>query len=142
MQKLVELADIELDKASQTLGALQEQYVQAKEQLDSLRDYIEEYSEVSLNSSTVVTPIQLQSRLCFRDKLCQAIEAQGAQVEQLEEIVEKGREAWQEKKMRKESLLALLNKLKQKHQFELDKREQRMLDELAAQRVIAKRAKE
>ncbi|VAW46664.1 hypothetical protein MNBD_GAMMA03-1167 [hydrothermal vent metagenome] len=139
MQKLVELADIELDKASQTLAALLEQHEQDKNQLDSLVSYTEEYSQQSFNQSIVITPIQLQTRYCFGDKLHQAVEAQTQQVNRLDEVIEKAREEWQEKKIRKESLFALLTKLKQTHQSELNKREQRMLDELAAQKVIANR---
>lgn len=142
MQKLVELAEIELDKASQTLAAVLEQYEQEKAQLESLVSYIKEYSNYSINQSIVITPIQLQTRHCFGDKLHQAIEAQTKQVNRLEEVAEKAREGWQEKKVRKESLLALLTKLKQTHQAELSKREQRMLDELAAQKVIANRKNE
>ncbi len=139
MQKLVELAEIELDKASQTLAALLEQYEQEREQLNSLENYRKEYSTLSVSQSIVTTPIQLQTRHCFGDKLHQAVEAQTQQVDRLDEVVEKAREAWQAKKIRKESLSALLMKLKQAHQFELNKQEQRMLDELAAQKVIASR---
>jgi len=140
MQKLVELADIELTKASQTLAALREQYEQENAQLVSLESYIKEYANHPFNQTIVLTPIQLQTRHCFGDKLQQAIEAQTEQVNRLEEVAEKAREEWQEKKVRKESLLALLTKLKRTHQVELNKREQRMLDELAAQKVIANRA--
>jgi len=139
MQKLVELADIELDKASQTLAALLEQYEQERAQLESLESYAKEYSSLSVNQSIVITPIQLQTRHCFGDKLHQAVEVQTQQVSRLNDVVEKGREEWQEKKVRKESLLALLMKLKQAQQYELNKQEQRMLDELAAQKVIANR---
>jgi len=139
MQKLVELADIELNKASQTLGALREQYEKENAQLVSLVSYTKEYANQPFNQAIVLTPIQLQTRYCFGDKLHQAIEAQKEQVNRLEEVAEKAREEWQEKKVRKESLLALLMKLKQTHQVELNKREQRMLDELAAQKVIASR---
>ncbi len=141
MQKLVELADIELDKAAQTLAAVLEQYEQENTQLESLVNYTQEYSNHPFNQSIVITPIQLQTRHCFGDKLHQAIEAQTKQVSRLEEVAEKAREEWQEKKVRKESLLALLTKLKKTHEVELNKREQRMLDELAAQKVIANREK-
>jgi len=139
MQKLVELADMDLDKAAQTLAALQEQYVQESSQLEALTSYIEEYSNQSLNKSILVTPIQLQTRHGFSEKLRQAVEAQKSKVEQMAEIVEKGREDWLEKKVRVQSLLALLDKLKLSHQVKLDKQEQRMLDELAAQSVILRR---
>lgn len=140
MQKLVELADIELNKASQTLGALQEQHEQEKTQLVSLVTYSKEYANHSFNQNIVLTPIQLQTQHCFSDKLHQAIEAQTEQVKRLEEVADKALEEWKEKKVRKESLLALLTKLKQTHQVEMNKQEQRMLDDLAAQKVIANRA--
>lgn len=139
MQKLVELADMELDKAAQTLAALQEQYVQESSQLEALTSYIEEYSNQPLTNSILVTSIQLQTRLGFSEKLRQAVEAQKIKVQQLIEIVEKGREDWLEKKVRVQSLMRLLDKLKRSHQAKLDKQEQRMLDELAAQSVILRR---
>ena len=117
---------------------MQDQYAQATEQLLSLKEYLKEYSTFSLKQSLPVTPVQLQSKQCFADKLHQAIEAQTQEIKQLAEIVEKGREEWLEKKIRKESLQALFKKLKQAHQSRLDKREQRMLDELAAQSMVAK----
>ncbi len=140
MQKLVDLAEIELDKAAQTLAAVQEKYTQEFNQLEALTSYLKEYSDTPFASTTIVTAIQLQTRHCFSDKLHQAIEAQTKQVEELKGVVEKGREEWLEKKIRKESLFALLTKLKQTHQIEMNKREQRMLDELAAQKLIANRA--
>ncbi len=140
MRKLVELADIDLDKAAQTLAALQAESTSSEEQLSSLTDYIAELSEKISVQKKEITAIDLQSQRGFSDKLYQAIEAQTEKVTRLKEVLEKGREEWLEKRMRKESLLALLNKLKQKHQAEQDKREQRMLDELATQRVIANKS--
>lgn len=140
MRKLVDLADIELGKAAQTLAALQAECTNSEEQLSSLTGYIAELSEKISAQKKEITSIDLQSQRGFSDKLHQAIEAQTEKVTRLKEVLEKGREEWLEKRMRKESLLALLNKLKQKHQVEQDKREQRMLDELAAQRVIANKS--
>ena len=141
MNKLVELAGIELDKAAQTLAALQKECTESEEQLTSLMHYASAIDEQFSIQKKGVTSIDLLSQRGFCDKLHQAIEAQTEKVTRLKEVVDKGREEWLEKKIRKESLLALFHKLKQKHQLELDKREQRMLDELAAQRVIANRSK-
>ncbi|MCF6345610.1 MAG: flagellar export protein FliJ [Thiomicrorhabdus sp.] len=141
MRKLVDLADIELDKAAQTLAALQAECTSSEEQLSSLTGYIAELSDKMSIQKKEITAIDLQSQRGFSDKLYQAIDAQTEKVTQLKEVLEKGREAWLEKRMRKESLLALLNKLKQKHQVEQNKREQRMLDELAAQSMMANKSR-
>ncbi len=140
MQKLVELADIELDKAAQTLAAIQGQHVDALAQLEALTNYAHEYGQVPTNQSVSISPIQLQTRHVFGEKLRQAVVAQTTQVDELVKTVEFARQAWLEKRVRVKALQALLDKLKLGAQIKLDKQEQRMLDELATQGVISRRA--
>lgn len=139
MHKLVELADIELDKAAQTLAAIQNQHADASTQLEALTSYAKEYGQVPTNRSVSISPIQLQTRYAFGEKLGQAVVAQTAQVDELVKTVEFARQAWLEKRVRVKALQALLAKLKLGLQIKLDKQEQHMMDELATQGVISRR---
>lgn len=141
MQKLVELADIELDKAAQTLAVIQKQHADALIQLEALTSYAKEYGQVPTNQSVSISPIQLQTRYAFGEKLGQAVVAQTAQVDELIKTVELARQTWLEKRIRVKALQALLDKIKLGVQIKLDKQEQHMMDELATQSVVSKRSK-
>ena len=91
------------------------------------------------NKSVSTSPIQLQTRHAFGEKLRQAVEAQTVQVAELDKTVEFARQAWLDKRVRVKALQALLDKLKLGLQVRLDKQEQNMLDELAAQGVVSRR---
>ncbi|WP_157760459.1 flagellar export protein FliJ [Thiomicrorhabdus arctica] len=140
MQALVELAETELDKTAQTLAVIRAQHAEALTQLEALTSYAKEYGQVSTNQSTLISPIQLQTRHAFGEKLGQAVVAQTIQVDELVDTVESARQSWLEKRVRVKALQALLDKLKLGAQIKLDKQEQHMMDELAAQSVILRRA--
>lgn len=140
MQKLVELADIELDKAAQTLTVIQKQHADALAQLEALTSYAKEYGQVPTNQSVSISPIQLQTRHAFGEKLGQAVVAQTTQVDELVKTVEFAHQAWLEKRVRVKALQALLDKLKRGAQIKLNKQEQQLMDELATQGVISRRA--
>lgn len=139
MQKLEELAGIELDKAAQTLAVIQGQHTDAVTQLEALNSYAQEYGQVPEHQSLSISPIQLQTRYAFGEKLGQALVAQTKHVDELVKTVEFARQAWLEKRVRVKALQALLDKLKLGVQMKLDKQEQLMLDELATQGVISRR---
>lgn len=141
MKKLVELAEIELDKAAQTLAAIQGQHDSAFSQLEALSGYAQEYGQVPVNQSVSISPIQLQTRHVFGEKLRQAVVAQTTQVDELVKTVEFARQAWLDNRVKVKALQALLDKLTLNAQAKLDKQEQQMLDELATQAVISKRGK-
>ncbi|NPA71729.1 MAG: flagellar export protein FliJ [Gammaproteobacteria bacterium] len=138
MQKLVEIAEIELDKAAQTFATLQAQYTHENEQLISLKQYAEEYAQSPVSASVSESVIQVQTRHAFGEKLQQAVQTQVIKVEQLAETVDKGREMWLEKRVRVKALEALLVNIKRDITRILDKREQGLLDELAARGVLKK----
>ncbi len=140
MHKLVELADIELDKAVKHLAALQVEHSEIQEQLQALIQYAAELStQQAGGEKQVVHVIDFQVARGFSEKLYQAIDAQKEKEARLANQVVQARDRWQEKKMRKEALSRLLDKLKQKYQQIQEKKEQQALDELAAQRVVAQR---
>lgn len=129
---LVELAEVEEDKAVKTLAALQQQYQQHLAQLEQLQSYIAEYGQTTMGEGRVLQPIQMLSTQAFVGKLHQAVKAESEKTERLAETVEFARKAWLEKRTRLKALQNLRDKLKQTEQAGLEKREQRFLDELAA----------
>ena len=137
MAKLIELAEIELDKAGKTLAAVQEQYVHEKMQLDSLMAYEKEYAAEPVKKDVTMTLAQLQTRHSFGEKLRQAVVTQSFQVDELENSIERVKDHWLEKRAEVKSLQLLLEKLQRDQQVKLNRQEQRLLDELAAQKMIA-----
>lgn len=135
--KLIELAEIEQDKAAKTLAAVQEQLVRENAQLESLQAYSAEYGQESLKLQQGFSVMQLQSRHAFGGKLTQAIATQEQVVAQLSEAVDKARDAWVEKRQEVKSLESLKEKLVDAETKRQNKHEQRMLDDLAAQRFNA-----
>lgn len=131
IQTLVELAEVEEDKALQTFSTLQGQFQDHLQQLEMLRNYISEYSHV--NSQTTVSPVQMLSTQAFVGKLNHAISEEEHKTEGFRDVMERSREAWVDKRSRTQALSKLLLKLKQTQQARLDKQEQRFLDELSSQ---------
>ncbi|MBF6058377.1 flagellar export protein FliJ [Thiomicrorhabdus heinhorstiae] len=130
-EKIVELAQQEVDRAAQVFASLQAQWQEAQNQLLSLRNYQQEYQQATpLNTALQIQ--QLQSKALFMHKVNQAVQAQSQQVDTLNERVQKGREIWVEKRARLKALQTLLDNKRRSWQEKLDKREQKMLDELAA----------
>ncbi|MGM0541842.1 MAG: flagellar export protein FliJ [Pseudomonadota bacterium] len=140
MQKLEELAGIELDKAAQTLTVIQGQHTDALAQLEALTSYAQEYGQVPEHQTVSISPIALQTRHAFGEKLGQAVVAQTKHADELVKTVEFARQAWLEKRVRVKALQALLDKLKLGAQIKLNKQEQHLMDELATQGVISRRA--
>ncbi|WP_130537778.1 flagellar export protein FliJ [Thiomicrorhabdus indica] len=133
-QKLVELAEMEMDKAGKTLAMMQQKQNQDIEQLESLREYAQDYNKQGINPAQSLS--QLNTYRLFADKLMQAIESQETVVTQSETMAEKAREAWLEKRARFKALEKLFIKMQSDYDGHLNKQEQKMLDELAAQQSV------
>jgi len=131
IQTLVELAEIEEDKSLQTFSTIQGQFQDHLQQLETLRSYINEYAHT--DSQTIISSVQMLSTQAFVGKLHHAIVEEEKKTEGFQEVMERAREAWVEKRSRKQGLNKLLFKLKQTEQARLDKQEQRFLDELSGQ---------
>ncbi|WP_321324285.1 flagellar export protein FliJ [Thiomicrorhabdus sp.] len=135
IKKIVELAEMELDKAAQTYAYMQTRLADAKQQLESLLLYCDEYAKKP-SSVGQISPIQLQTHNAFSEKLSQAVVAQKNQVEESEKMLVLSKEAWIEKRARVKSLEALYKRISNNEQAILNRAEQRMLDELSAQKYI------
>lgn len=134
-QKLVELAEMEMENAGKTVSFMREEMQQAQEQLETLQNYLQEYSQQPVNGPAQ-NVTQLQTHAAFGEKLQQAIQAQSENYQQKQEMVEKALEAWREKRARFKALEMLLDKKRKQRDLKLNRQEQKMLDELASQQAL------
>lgn len=130
---LVDLAEQEQEKALETLGLLRAQAEGDQEQLDSLNQYLQEYIDQINNEGLHLMPVQLQTTQGFIDKLNSAISSQQQKVVEANALLEKAQDAWMEKRSRALAMEKLYEKVKSNEVALLEKQEQKMLDDLAAQ---------
>ncbi|MBN2647010.1 MAG: flagellar export protein FliJ [Thiotrichales bacterium] len=134
-QKLVELAEIEMENAAKTVAYLQQQLQEGEQQLTTLQSYLADYTQPRLPSAPM-SILRLQTQLQFGQKVQQAVSAQQEKVEQQQLMVDKALQAWQEKRARAKALEQLRQKKQQAQTQRQNRQEQKQLDELAAQAVI------
>jgi len=133
IKKLIELAEMELDKAAQTFSYMQNKLSDAQSQFDSLKEYQQEYAKQPAQAGQI-SPIQLQTHNAFAEKLSQAVVAQQNQVEESEKMLELAQGNWTESRARVKALEALYKRIDSNELAKLNKQEQRMLDELSTQK--------
>ena len=134
-QKLVELAEIEMDNAAKTVGLMRQNAESAEQQLASLRSYADELSAMPADS--IRSSSQIQTSRLFVEKVFQAVEVQKHRLLEDKQMVAKAQEAWLEKRAHFKAMSQLLKKIEQEHEHKLSMQEQKMLDELASQRASA-----
>ncbi|HEY9018496.1 flagellar export protein FliJ [Thiomicrospira sp.] len=136
MQVIADLADEEMATAYATLKEVtnQRDYVQA--QMNDLKQYLNEYVVNLTTSGQQFMPIQLQTTQAFIDKLKTAIASQQEQLDSLDDIVKMAHEQWTEKRVRFNALQKVCQKLERDEKVALDRAEQKMMDDLAAQNFL------
>ena len=134
-EKLVELAQIDLDKAAETLQLCQQNLLALEQQLNSLQDYSQEYNE-SRKERAFWTPAQLSTHNAFGMKVLDAMTSQQQKIVEQQEIVERAQQAWFEKRAHHKAMLTMYENLTQKELATENRREQKMMDELAAQKFF------
>lgn len=138
INKIIELAEVELDQAAQTFALMQQKLSDAQSQVEALENYQSEYAK-SPSLASQISPIQLQTHNAFADKLIQALHSQKQQVEESEKMVDLAQQNWIEKRSRVKALEALAKRIETNEAIKLNKQEQRMMDELATQKHIQKK---
>lgn len=133
IQKLIELAEIDLDKAAQTFAYMQNKLAEVQSQLESLHQYQSEYAKQPSQAGKI-SPIQLQTHNAFAEKLNQAVASQQQQLKESEKMVELAQNNWTEERAKVKALQALYKRIDSNELARLNKQEQRMLDELATQK--------
>ncbi|MCY1278377.1 Flagellar FliJ protein [compost metagenome] len=122
-------------EAARQLGQVQAQLLQAQRQLADLERYRLDYQQQWLERGRQgVSGQWLIDYQRFLGQLEGAVEQQGRSVDWHRGVVDKARNAWQEKYARVEGLRKLVERYREEARRAEDKREQRQLDELS-QRV-------
>jgi len=137
IEKIIELAQLEMDQAGKTMVYMRDKLHQDQSQLNSLLDYQKDYVKKPAQSG-LLNPIQLQTHNAFSDKLIQALATQKNQVEESEKMLQMAEEAWGEKRIRVKALESLLARLEKQQETRISKQEQRLLDELSSQKFATK----
>ncbi|MDT4819015.1 flagellar export protein FliJ [Pseudomonas jinjuensis] len=122
-------------EAARQLGQVQAQLLQAQRQLADLERYRLDYQQQWLERGRQgVSGQWLIDYQRFLGQLEGAVEQQGRSVDWHRGVVDKARNAWQEKYARVEGLRKLVERYREEARRAEDKREQKQLDELS-QRV-------
>lgn len=135
MLTIVKLSKVDLESAENDLKSINGQLQLNQSQLESLVSYQNEYLD-KLKNSTTTTLQEINSTQAFLKKLNQAIEHQKSEIANVEEIIEKAKEFWIEKRVRTKSLEGLYKKIEHNQQVKLDREEQKMMDDLVVNNFI------
>lgn len=133
MHKLVELAQADLEDAANIFQSLQNQFHAEQAQQEQLQIYLKEYL-AQQTSGKGTSLYQLKTTNAFMDKLNKAIQQQQVKMDQLEDSIERARAQWVEKKTREQALVKLTEKMEKDYTRQLDKQEQKLVDELSSRR--------
>jgi flagellar FliJ protein len=135
MLTIVNLAKVDLESVEKNLQSINSQLHLNQKQQESLISYQNEYLEKLRNTATT-TLQEINSTQAFLGKLSQAIEHQKTEIKNLENMLEQAKDFWVEKKIRAQSLEKLYHKLLKKQALNLDRQEQKMMDDLVANNFI------
>lgn len=135
MLTIVNLAKVDLESVEKNLQSINSQLHLNQKQQESLISYQNEYLDKLRNTATT-TLQEINSTQAFLGKLSQAIEHQKTEIKNLENMLEQAKDFWVEKKIRAQSLEKLYHKMLKKQAFNLDRQEQKMMDDLVANNFI------
>jgi len=131
LQTVLELAEQELEQAGQTLHAMQTQLEQTQFQIQSLRQYLQEIATPSAeNNQLGLQSYHFKNTYAFVHKVQQALLQEQNKEAQLVQAVEKARDNWLEKRARLKGLQKVQQSFLQQEQNQLQRQEQRALDDL------------
>lgn len=135
MLTIVNFAKVDLESVEKNLQSINSQLHLNQKQQESLISYQNEYLE-KLRNTAATTLQEINSTQAFLGKLSQAIEHQKTEIKNLENMLEQAKDFWVEKKIRAQSLEKLYHKLLKKQALNLDRQEQKMMDDLVANNFI------
>ncbi|MBE0494524.1 MAG: flagellar export protein FliJ [Thiomicrospira sp.] len=136
MKVIAGLAEDEMTTAHATLKEVTNQRNYVQVQMNDLKQYLNEYVAKLTTSGQQFMPIQLQTTQAFIEKLKTAIASQQEQLDSLEDIVKMAHDQWTEKRVRFNALHKVCQKLERDERVALDRAEQKLMDDLAAQNFL------
>lgn len=136
---LIELATEELDDAQRTLGQAQQACTEAENQTQSLIQYRDEYrSRLTSSAQAGLSGANWRNFQTFIDTLDAAIDQQRRVLAAARHKLEQAHVVWAEKRRKLTSYDALAERVRQREQIVVARREQRESDEYAA-KIVRKR---
>lgn len=142
LDTLSELARNKADDSAKRLGVLQRADLTAKQKLQLLVEYREDYQrQLQVRMTEGVATAHVRNHQAFLTTLDGAIEQQRAIVEQAAGRLDVGRRDWQDHKRRQNSFDTLSERTRRQEMLIQAKREQRDSDERSTRRFIDKTAR-
>ncbi len=137
---VLELAQRKEDAALKHLRQAQTQLQQQQEQLDQLIQYQTEYhQQIRQSSQVALSASSYQSSQHFLSQLGAAIVQQQSKVEFCQSEFEAYRGQWQQLHQKKKGMDDFIVQCQQVEQAQVDKREQKEMDEMSGQRAARNR---
>jgi flagellar FliJ protein len=137
LDMLIDLAQNQTDDAARRLGALQSAHLSARQKLDLLLQYRQDYhDQLDALMRGGLPSSQWRNYRNFLGTLDGAIEQQRAIATQTENRLDRGRTDWQQEKRRLSSFDTLAERVRMQALMVEAKREQRDSDERAARKFF------
>lgn len=137
LDMLIDLAQNQTDDAARRLGALQSAHLSARQKLDLLLQYRQDYhDQLDTLMRGGLPSSQWRNYRNFLGTLDGAIEQQRAIATQTENRLDRGRTDWQQEKRRLSSFDTLAERVRMQALMVEAKREQRDSDERAARKFF------
>ena len=138
---VIEMAEQTEQEAAGKLAKLQQQLLQAEQQLAGLEQYRNDYQQQWITrGQTGVTGEWLMNYQRFLSQLETAIEQQRNSVQWHQRNAEKAREQWQKAYTRLEGLKKLVQRYQDQARHIADRQEQKDMDEMAARAGLLKQS--
>lgn len=133
MAPVLELANREVREAADRLGAIQQKLEQEQFKAQQLR----EYSQETLDSIGTTRTVDMQTMIRqrgFAERMETACLQQEAAIARVQQVYEQALEQWQLKSQKEKKLNELVQQYRDDEQFDRDKKEQAMIDDLTSLR--------
>lgn len=139
LDTLIDLAQRETDDAAQCLGEALRSGEEARQKLDLLQQYRDDYNNRCLSSlSQGISTTHFMNFQAFMQKLDCAIAGQQKVVDDAQYRIAEARAAWQRCEQKKMSFVTLAERAEQTAAQRELRREQKQNDEFAARRTLHK----
>ncbi len=129
------VAEREEQAAGVRLGEAKQALEREEAQLSQLQDYRAQYLADYRQQRRGVDARALMSYSGFLQRLGEALGGQEQKLAQVRQQLDQRREEWQQKYHRRQSLAEMIERMRREESAVLEQREQRELDDLAAQRM-------
>lgn len=135
MKVVLQLAEREEQAAAARLGEQQQLLEREQAQLSQLEDYRQQYLDDYARPRQGVTAEALMSYSGFLQRLGEAVSGQQQKLAMVDQAREQCRREWEQRYHRRRSLEDMITRLQREEEAAFEQRQQRELDDLAAQRL-------